>query len=455
MMRADISILVVDDDVNMLAMLEKFLKRAGYTVETTSDSLKAMSLIEDKNYDIVITDIQMPRATGMDLLKRVKDLQKDTMVVMITAFGSVDSAVNAMKAGAYDYVSKPFNIDEILALLERATQQRRLQREVEILRQEVERKYSFSNIIGKSKAMQDIFTLIQRISHARSNVLITGRSGTGKELIAKAIHYNSDRKGMPFVTVNCSAIPESLLESELFGHEKGAFTGAVTSRRGLFETANNGTLFLDEIGDMPLGSQAKLLRVVETGEVRHVGSDDVKKVDVRVIAATHRDLKELIKHDQFREDLFYRLNVISIHVPDLRERPEDIPILIEHFMKKYGEQFGKPVVQMTHEASACLMRYSWPGNVRELENVIERSIALCNGDTIDCKDLPEHLFQIKSNDMIDDLATENMPLSEIEKRYIMKVLQRTNWHQSKAAEILGIDRKTLYRKIKEYNLVQN
>jgi DNA-binding NtrC family response regulator len=453
-MKADISILAVDDDVNMLAMLEKFLKRAGYTVDTTSDSIKAMSLIDEKNYDIVITDIQMPRATGMDLLKRVKELQKDTMVIMITAFGSVDSAVNAMKAGAYDYVSKPFNIDEILALLERATQQRRLQREVELLRQEVERKYSFSNIIGKSKAMQDIFALIQQISHARSNVLITGRSGTGKELIAKAIHYNSDRRGSPLVTVNCSAIPESLLESELFGHEKGAFTGAITSRRGLFETANGGTIFLDEIGDMPLGSQSKLLRVVETGEVRPVGSDDVKKVDVRVIAATHRDLRELVKHDQFREDLFYRLNVISIHVPDLKDRTEDVQILVEHFMKKYGEQFGKPNIRITHEASACLIKYSWPGNVRELENVIERSIALSSGEEVDAKDLPEHVFQMKPGDLIDDLATENMPLTEVEKRYIVKVLQRTNWHQSKAAQILGIDRKTLYRKIKEYNLVQ-
>jgi DNA-binding NtrC family response regulator len=453
-MRADISILAVDDDVNMLAMLEKFLKRAGYTLETTSDSVRAMSMVDDKNYDIVITDIQMPRATGMDLLRRVKELQKDTMVIMITAFGSVDSAVNAMKAGAYDYVSKPFNIDEILALLERATQQRRLQREVEFLRQEVERKYSFSNIIGKSKAMQDIFRLIQRLSHARSNVLITGRSGTGKELIAKALHYNSDRRAMPLVTVNCSAIPESLLESELFGHEKGAFTGAITSRRGLFETANGGTLFLDEIGDMPLGSQSKLLRVVETGEVRPVGSDEMKKVDVRVIAATHRDLKELIKHDQFREDLFYRLNVISIQVPDLKDRTEDISILVEHFMKKYGEQFGKPNIRITHEASACLIKYSWPGNVRELENIIERSIALSNGETVDVKDLPEHLFQMKSSDLIDDLAVDNMPLTEVEKRYIVKILQRTNWHQSKAAQILGIDRKTLYRKIKEYNLVQ-
>ncbi|HUI29052.1 MAG TPA: sigma-54 dependent transcriptional regulator [Candidatus Acidoferrales bacterium] len=453
-MKADISILAVDDDVNMLAMLEKFLKRAGYTVDTTSESMKAMSLIDDKNYDIVITDIQMPRATGMDILRRVKELQKDTMVVIITAFGSVDSAVNAMKAGAYDYVSKPFNMDEILALLERATQQRRLQREVEFLRQEVERKYSFSNIIGKSKAMQDIFALIQRLSHARSNVLITGRSGTGKEMIAKALHYNSDRRAMPFVTVNCSAIPESLLESELFGHEKGAFTGAITSRRGLFETANGGTLFLDEIGDMPLGSQSKLLRVVESGEVRPVGSDEVKRVDVRVIAATHRDLKELIKHDQFREDLFYRLNVISIHVPDLKDRPEDITILVDHFMKKYGEQFGKPNIRITHEASACLLKYTWPGNVRELENIIERSIALSSGEVVDTKDLPEHLFQMKSSDLIDDLATDNMPLTEVEKRYIVKILQRTNWHQSKAAQILGIDRKTLYRKIKEYNLVQ-
>jgi two-component system response regulator PilR (NtrC family) len=454
-MKADISILAVDDDVNMLAMLEKFLKRAGYTVDTTPDSMKAMSLVDEKNYDIVITDIQMPRATGMDLLKRIKELQKDTMVIMITAFGSVDSAVNAMKAGAYDYVSKPFNIDEILALLERATQQRRLQREVESLRQEVERKYSFSSIIGKSKAMQDIFALIQRLSHARSNVLITGRSGTGKELIAKAIHYNSERRAMPLVTVNCSAIPESLLESELFGHEKGAFTGAITSRRGLFETANGGTLFLDEIGDMPLGSQSKLLRVVETGEVRPVGSDDVKKVDVRIIAATHRDLKELIKHDQFREDLFYRLNVISVHVPDLKDRPEDVSILVEHFMKKYGEQFGMPNIRITHEASACLIKYTWPGNVRELENVIERSIALSSGEVVDAKDLPEHLFQMKPSELIDDLATDNMPITEVEKRYIMRILQRTNWHQSKAAQILGIDRKTLYRKIKEYNLVQS
>ncbi|MGC8594384.1 MAG: sigma-54-dependent transcriptional regulator [Candidatus Kryptoniota bacterium] len=454
-MRSDISVLVVDDDVNMLAMLEKFLKRAGYSVQTTSDSVNALAMVEENQYDIIITDIQMPRATGMDLLKRVRDLGRDSMVVMITAFGSVDSAVNAMKAGAYDYISKPFNIDEILALLERATQQRRLEREVELLRQEVEKKYSFSNIIGKSKAMQDIFDLIQRISHARSNVLITGKSGTGKELIAKAIHYNSDRKAMPLVTVNCSAIPESLLESELFGHEKGAFTGAVTSRRGLFETANGGTLFLDEIGDMPLGSQAKLLRVVETGEVRPVGSDDVKKVDVRIIAATHRDLKELIKHDQFREDLFYRLNVISILVPDLRERPEDIPILIDHFVKKYGDQFGKPNIKFSKEAINCLMRYPWPGNVRELENVIERTVALSSTDVIDCRDLPDHLFQMKSTDMIEELASESMPLSEIEKRYIMKILQRTNWHQSKAAQILGIDRKTLYRKIKEYNLIQS
>lgn len=453
-MRSDISVLVVDDDVNMLAMLEKFLRRAGYSVETTSDSVNALAMVEEKLYDIIITDIQMPRATGMDLLKRVRDLGRDSMVVMITAFGSVDSAVNAMKAGAYDYISKPFNIDEILALLERATQQRRLEREVELLRQEVEKKYSFSNIIGKSKAMQDIFDLIQRISHARSNVLITGKSGTGKELIAKAIHYNSDRKAMPLVTVNCSAIPESLLESELFGHEKGAFTGAITARRGLFETANGGTLFLDEIGDMPLGSQAKLLRVVETGEVRPVGSDDVKKVDVRIIAATHRDLRELIKHDQFREDLFYRLNVISILVPDLRERPEDIPILIDHFVKKYGEQFGKPNIRFSKEAINCLMRYPWPGNVRELENVIERTVALSSTDVIDCRDLPDHLFQMKSTDMIEELASESMPLSEIEKRYIMKILQRTNWHQSKAAQILGIDRKTLYRKIKEYNLIQ-
>jgi DNA-binding NtrC family response regulator len=454
-MRSDISVLVVDDDVNMLAMLEKFLRRAGYSVQTTSDSVNALAMVEENQYDIIITDIQMPRATGMDLLKRVRDLGRDSMVVMITAFGSVDSAVNAMKAGAYDYISKPFNIDEILALLERATQQRRLEREVELLRQEVEKKYSFANIIGKSKAMQDIFDLIQRISHARSNVLITGKSGTGKELIAKAIHYNSDRKAMPLVTVNCSAIPESLLESELFGHEKGAFTGAVTSRRGLFETANGGTLFLDEIGDMPLGSQAKLLRVVETGEVRPVGSDDVKKVDVRIIAATHRDLKELIKHDQFREDLFYRLNVISILVPDLRERPEDIPILIDHFVKKYGEQFGKPSIRFSKEAINCLMRYPWPGNVRELENVIERTVALSSVDVIDCRDLPDHLFQMKSTDMIEELASESMPLSEIEKRYIMKILQRTNWHQSKAAQILGIDRKTLYRKIKEYNLIQS
>jgi len=449
----NISVLIIDDDIEMLDMLSKVLQKKNYIVETMSDAVKALQRIDEVPFDIIISDIQMPRVNGMEILRRAKDISVDTVVIMITAFGSVDSAVEAMKLGAYDYISKPFNIDEILLTLEKAAKQKMLQKEVELLREEVEKKYSFGNIIGKSKTMQEIFQLIRRIANTKSNVLIYGKSGTGKELVAKAIHYNSNRKNQPFVAVNCSAIPENLLESELFGHEKGAFTGAVTSQRGLFEAANGGTILLDEIGDMPPNLQAKLLRVLEDWEIRPIGSDRTRKVDVRLITATHRDLKQAVKKGIFREDLFYRLNVISIQLPELKDRPEDIPLLANHFLQKYGDEVGKRSMRLHPEAMAQLMRYSWPGNVRELENVIEQAVVLCAEDEITLEDLPESIRTTQPQDVVvKELTDRYITLQELEKQYIQKVLEYTNHHQTKTSEILGIDRRTLYRKIREYHL---
>jgi DNA-binding NtrC family response regulator len=448
-----ISVLIVDDDVEMLEMLSKVLTKKNYAVEAIPEPLKAIQRIEESTFDIIVTDIQMPRMSGLEILRKVRDTSPDSRVIMITAFGSVDSAVEAMKLGAYDYISKPFNIDELLIVLEKAANHKKLQREVELLRGEVERKYSFSSILGKSKAIQDLFGLIKIIANTRSNVLIFGKSGTGKELVAKAIHYNSIRKNEPFVAINCSAIPENLLESELFGHEKGAYTGAVSSQRGLFEAAHGGTLLLDEIGEMPATLQAKLLRVLEDWEIRPVGSDRTKQVDVRLITATHRDLKQAVVKGTFREDLFYRLNVIYINLPDLRDRPEDIPLLTNHFLQQYADEVGKKGLVIHPDAMARLVNYAWPGNVRELENVIEQAVVLTSDSEVRVEDLPESVRSISEHEELGrDLTSGYMTLQELEKRYIGKVLEYTNYHQTKSSEILGIDRRTLYRKIREYRL---
>jgi len=448
----NIKILVIDDDIKMLELLEKVLLRKGYTVETASKPKEALEKFEANGFDIVVTDINMPEINGLEILRQIKSVSPNTIVIMITAFATVSSAVESMKLGAYDYIIKPFNMEEFVLIIQRAAEQIALKKEVEFLRREIQQRYSFGNIIGKSPQMQKVFQLIKQVANTNSNVIIYGKSGTGKELVARAIHYNSPRKDKPFIAVNCSAIPESLLESELFGHEKGAFTGAISSRKGLFEEANGGTIFLDEIGDMSLAMQAKLLRVLEEKEIRAVGSDKPKKVDVRVIAATHKNLEKAVKEGTFREDLFYRLNVIPIYLPELRERVEDIPLLVEYFLKKYNEEAGRNV-RISREALACMMKYSWPGNVRELENLIERLVVLSTGDEIRVEDLPEHIRACKAEDIFEELTLgEKITLEELEKRYILKVLQETGWHKSNAAKILGIDRRTLYRKIEEYKL---
>jgi DNA-binding NtrC family response regulator len=449
----NVKVLVIDDDVKMLELLRKVLSKRGYVVDISSKPKEAIEKFVRDGFDIIVTDINMPEMSGLEVLKQVKTISPDTIVIMITAFATVSSAVESMKLGAYDYIIKPFNVEEFVLIIDRASEQILLKKEVELLRKEVQQRYAFGNIIGKSPQMQKVFQLIKQVANTNSNVIIYGKSGTGKELVAKAIHYNSPRRNKPFVAVNCSAIPESLLESELFGHEKGAFTGAVSSRKGLFEEANGGTIFLDEVGDMSLAMQAKLLRVIEDKEIRAVGSDKPRKIDVRIIAATHKDLEKAVKEGTFREDLFYRLNVIPIYLPELRERVEDIPLLVEYFLKKYGEEAGRPNIKISREALACMMKYSWPGNVRELENLIERLVVLSPGDEITVNDLPEHIRVCKVETLVEELTLgERITLEELEKRYILKVLRETGWHKSNAAKILGIDRRTLYRKIEEYKL---
>ncbi|MBI4639754.1 MAG: sigma-54-dependent Fis family transcriptional regulator [Candidatus Tectomicrobia bacterium] len=450
-MRRNADILIVDDEEHMLALLKKVLERQGFSVHTTSRGMEAIELLKDQTFDLLLTDLVMPEIGGMEILKEAKDLSPETFVVIMTGFGSIDSAVQAMKAGAYHYISKPFKMDEVRIVIERALEEKKLRQEVASLRNEVRKKYSFDNIIGKSKVMQELFDLIQRIAKSKATVMIYGKSGTGKELVAKAIHYNSPRRKGPFVVVNCSALPETLLESELFGHVKGAFTGAMANKKGLFEEAQGGTIFLDEIGEISQTIQVKLLRVLQEGEIKRVGESSSIRVDFRLIAATNRDLKEAVAEGRFREDLFYRLNVIPLILPELRERREDIPLLAHHFLLKYGQENSSEIRDISKEAMEILVNYPWPGNVRELENVIERAITLGRSQTILLSDLPPYMREeqsaISEKNIVGDVSLE-----EMEKAHIEQVLKKTGGHQTNAAAILGIDRRTLHRKIKIYRL---
>jgi len=440
-------LIAIDDDAQMLEVLRKVLGEHGYRVSTRTSAVAALALLDDDPADVVLSDIRMPGMDGMTLLERVRERAPETIVVLVTAFGSIDSAVEAMKRGAADYVTKPFKMDEILLVLDKALAQRALHRELESLRGEVEQRYRFGGLIGKSKQMHTVFELIRRVARVRSTVLITGRSGTGKELVAKAIHYNSARKGKPFVAINCAAIPEMLLESELFGHVKGAFTGATDTKPGLFEVADGGTLLLDEIGELPGAMQAKLLRTLQERQVRRVGATRAVEVDVRLIAATNHDLNALVGEGRFREDLYFRINVISIDVPPLVEHPEDVPLLVQHFLERFAAEHGRPAPAMSPEAFKAIMSYEWPGNVRELENAIERAVALSTGDTIQPSDLPGTVTG-KQDGLFKAGADEAMTLRRLEDRYILEVLERTGGNQVRAAQILGVDRKTLYRKLK-------
>jgi DNA-binding NtrC family response regulator len=444
-------ILVVDDDTRMRELVAKVLTREGYAVRALPRAQDVLQALEDAPPDLVISDIRMPEMDGMTLLQEVRRLSPETSVILMTAFGSIDSAVQAIKAGAYDYLAKPFKMDEIIVVVRRAMEERRLQAEVQALRAEVSTKYQFSNILGKSKPMRELFALIKKVAGSRSTVLIQGKSGTGKELVAKAIHYNSPRREHPLVTVNCTAIPKELLESELFGHVKGAFTGAVANKRGLFEEADGSSLFLDEIGELPLELQVKLLRVIQEREFKRIGDTRTITVDVRLIAATNRDLAQAVKEGVFREDLYYRLNVIPIVLPTLQERAEDIPLLATHFLMKYAQEANPAIKGISREAMRLLLEYDWPGNVRELENVIERAVILAHGPQILPEDLPAHVHARKAP--AHHAAGRQRPTLEfLERDYIATVLQETGWHRMLAAHILGIDRRTLYRKIRTYRL---
>lgn len=438
------SVLVVDDERDMCDLIVDFLGREGYEVEAAHTGPEALARVREQDYDVVVTDLRMPGMDGIEVLREVKALRPDVPVILITAFGSIDLAIEAMKAGAFYFVTKPFKMRQLEALVAKAAEQRGLVLENRRLRREVQGHYEPDRIIGHSRAMREIFRMVDLVADSYSNVLIVGESGTGKEMIARAIHFRSRRAQGPFVPVNCSAIPEGLLESELFGHMRGAFTGAYSSRKGLFVEASGGTLFLDEIGDMGLALQAKLLRVLQDRVVRPVGSNKSFSTDARVIAATHRDLKAAVREGAFREDLYYRLSVIPLRIPPLSERAEDVPLLVDHFLEKCATASGRPRKRITARAVAALQRRTWEGNVRELENIIERLVVLTPGDTVDVDDLPFAMAPEGSRGPgqgPDDLPT----LDEMERRYVLQVLDRTSGNKEKAARILGINRRTLYR----------
>jgi len=444
------AVLVVDDDEALRETVSDLLKDRGHQVTTAANGTEALVRLKEADYAAVLTDLRMKGVEGLELLSAIKRLYPDIGVVLMTAFGSVETAVEAMKHGASDYLTKPVKKEELLRVIERVIREASLRREVSRLRKEVHKEYSFHQILGKSKPMQALFDLIQRVADSPTNLLITGESGTGKELVAKAIHYNSDRKASPFVPVNCAAIPEQLLESELFGHVRGAFTDAKADKRGLFEEAQKGTLFLDEISELPLILQAKLLRAIQEKEIRRVGATKSVAVDVRVIVATNLNLAEEVKAKRFRDDLYYRLNVIELKLPSLRERREDIPLLVEAFLHKCGHARGKGVKAVGESALAMLIDYDWPGNVRELENVIERAVTLSRDEKILPEDLPAPVQGSRGDRRIlDEAAEKTLPLHEVEKEYIRKILEKTGGNKYRAAHLLGIDRKTLYRKLDE------
>jgi DNA-binding NtrC family response regulator len=443
-----LKILVVDDEPRSTQMLRKMLVKKGYSVEEKNDSTEAAELIKNNFYNIIISDLQMPNLTGMDLLNMKHE---DTLFIMITGYGSIASAVDSMKKGAYDYINKPFNMEEFLLKVEKAAEKINLSNKIKELKGILEEGFSFSNMIGRSKKMNQVFDQIKKYSKVNVNVLIQGESGTGKELVAKALHSNSERRGQPFIAINCSAIPENLLESELFGHVKGAFTGATESQRGVFEQANGGTLFLDEIAEMPYPLQAKLLRVLETWEVKSLGSDRVKKVDIRLISATNQNIIEFINRKQFREDLYYRIATVTIKIPPLRERRDDIPLLVNHYLVILSNKFDRKL-SISAEALNSLVVNVWKGNVRELENVLEQASLSTSTDEIVVKDLISAIRNYKEPIQENLETSDNMSLNELEKIYITKVLNITSGNKLKASQILGIDRKTLYKKISDYNI---
>jgi two-component system response regulator AtoC len=449
-------ILIVDDEESMRHMLSLILKGEGYEARAVGLGREALELVDSQAFDFILLDVVMPGMDGLELLGALKEKGVESTVIMMSAHGSLDTAVEAMKLGAYDYVSKPFKPDEILLALRKAEERENLRRENVRLRQEVSRDFSFENMVGESEGMQKVFEAIRKISDYKASVLIVGESGTGKEMVARAIHYNSSRGGGPFVAVNCGAIPETLLESELFGHERGAFTDAKREKRGSFELAHRGTLFLDEIGEMSLAAQVKLLRVLQEGEVKRLGSERPILVDVRIIAATVQDLSRSVTEGKFREDLFYRLNVLPLRLPPLREKKEDIPLLVDHFIQEFNQQHHLEVEGVSEETMDFLMEYSWPGNVRELENVVRRSMILSPSRRIDARLLPSEVLEGRWAPFKRDFGKEELSIKKaariMEEQLIRKALKKTKGNRTQASRILEISHPALLSKMKRYGI---
>ena len=447
-------ILVVDDEENLRHMLQVLLSKAGYQVDLASNGEEALQMALKTDYVFILSDIKMPVMDGAEFLAKAFAAGIQSTVIMMSAYGTMDTAIECMKKGAYDYISKPFKNDEILLILKKAAERERLKAENTQLKKELKREFSFADIVSRNQRMLDIFALIGKVCDYKTTVLILGESGTGKELIARALHYHSKRKSQPFVAVNCGAIPHTLLESELFGHVRGAFTDASADKAGLFEQAHGGTLFLDEIGEMPLSLQVKLLRVLQDEEFRPVGASTVKKVDVRVISATSKDLEQEIAEGRFREDLYFRLNVLVMKLPPLRERSEDIPLLVDHFLAKHGEMFGKEGVRLSDDALRTLVAYPWPGNVRQLENCIERGLLLCEGNLLDVASLPENLRGKSGGSVNFGIPPDSLSIKKaeelIERELIRRALEQTGGNRTHAARLLEISHRSLLYKLKEY-----
>ncbi len=452
-------ILVADDQQSMREFLDIMLKKEGYKVSLASNGEEVSRLIEKDIFDLALLDIRMPKLDGISALKKIKAISPETIVIMITAYASADTAIKAMKEGAYDYITKPFKVEEIKLIIKNALEKKNLQKENILLKQVVRDRYHFENIIGQSPKMIDLYDLLEKIASTKTNILITGESGTGKELVAKAIHYNSPRKEKPFVTLNCGAIPESLIESELFGHMKGAFTDAIATKKGLFEVADEGTIFLDEISELPLLMQVKLLRILQDKEFKRVGGTEDIRVDVRIISATNKDLEEEVREKRFREDLFYRLNVIQIKLPPLRERKEDIPSLATHFLKKYSEDLNKNISVISPEALRILLNYEYPGNVRELQNIIERAVALEINQELTAQNLSSYLEEqlpLRKGPFDLDIPQEGIDLEkmveDLERTLLVKALDRTRGIKKKAAELLHINFRSMRYRLEKYGL---
>ncbi len=455
-MSSNTRVLVVDDEQSMRDFLEIFFKREGYAVETAPDVATALVAVEADEFDVVITDIQMPDRTGLDLLRELRRHAPDVIVIMITAFASTETAIAAMKEGAYDYITKPFKVDEIRIIVEKALEKKRLASENQRLRRELRSQSRSRPFVGNSLSMQRIYDLIGQVAETKTNVLISGESGTGKELVARAIHENSDRRDKLLVTVNCGAIPENLLESELFGHVKGAFTGAVQSKAGLFEIADQGTLFLDEVGELPAPLQVKLLRAIQEKTIRRVGDTKDHHVDVRILAATNRHLESDVASGRFREDLYYRLNVIQLSIPPLRERIEDVPLLVHYFLEKYSRELKKNVNSVSEKAMDCLFAYSFPGNVRELENIIERAVALSKGECMEVEALPPTVLSGASPKLVSRIPAQGVQLeklvSEYERDLLREALGKAGGVKKQAARLLGISFRSFRYRLEKLGL---